>query len=249
MGGRGAAGRVQRADLLSHRGVVQTALRHTAIIREFKRLGEGLRVAGPCPTVRMGPPNPGPFRVSSLHLSCSPRVPSPSLWVLLSHSPLTSLQSLSSGGHPFCTDPPFPTPCRGPCSPTSQGHEDHRMRAWGRQVPRTLVPPAPLPAPLCSSAAVAPLSEGPSATSAPSPSAPSSARSLVGSPHPSSPSLGLPVLSAATPHVCVWGRGGPLLLVSLCAFSSFSLPVASLSSPPSFCFSASVSHFPTLISP
>ena len=79
----------------------------------------------------------------------------------------------------------------------------------GDRLPRTLVPPAPLPAPLCSSAAVAshlclpvaPLSEGPSVTSAPSPS---------------------PVLSAATPQVCV--QVG--YLCCLCLYVPF---------PPSLC--------------
>lgn len=81
---------MQTADLLSHREWSDlTALRQTAVIREFKSLGEELRVAGPCPTVRMGP-QAHPL----LCLSCSPwvSVPTlsgslPSLWVLLSPLP------------------------------------------------------------------------------------------------------------------------------------------------------------------
>ena len=89
----GAVGRVQTADLLSHREVVQTrltALRQTAVIREFKSLGEELRVAGPCPTVRMGPQAHPPS-----HHSVSPALPG-------------SLSPLSLGPFPFSLGPSIP---------------------------------------------------------------------------------------------------------------------------------------------
>ena len=160
--------------------------------------------------------------------------------------------------HLFCPD----SRC-----PTFQDREDHRMRTCGRQdsqnlgapgTSRLLPTPSPTPCPLCPSAAVishlclpvSPFSQVPPVASAPSPSPPSSAWSLLGI---SACFLVLsgspPVISAAIPHVCLW-RVGRLCFLSLCVLFPPSLCLFLFCLPllPSVSLLLSLT-LPTLISP
>ena len=101
----------QRGSLLSHRVVVQggaaQAQRQIAVIRKFKRLGEGLSTRDG-PQVCMCPPNPRLYLGTLPHLTA--------LCLVFSLGPCPSLSgspSLTLSLYPtlqFCTEPPLPAP-------------------------------------------------------------------------------------------------------------------------------------------
>lgn len=96
--GQGGGEREQRGSPLSHcvvvRGGAARAQRQIAVIRDFKRLGEGLKAQA-----LPGPPNSEPHPP---HLACVPVCSQPLSW-----------------GHQICTDPPRSGP-QGPQSETAQ---------------------------------------------------------------------------------------------------------------------------------
>lgn len=131
--------------------------RQIAVIRDFKRLGEGLGTEALLP-VRTGSPNPGPHLGLPGTSLISPLSPQVSLGPCL---PLSGSPSLPVRPCPplrLCSEPP--RPCPGPSSLTSQDCEDHKVRKHGRLLHLLHLPtPSPPPA---SPAAVSP-STAPSA--------------------------------------------------------------------------------------